>query len=317
MMTPRQESAWRGLLEVSALLPAHTWCVVGGQMVFLYCLERGVSPGRPTDDGDVVLDVRARPNILHEFTSALLTVGFSSAGVSPEGHQHRWVKDEAKIDVLVPRGLGERALARKGATGGTTLGAPGAQQAIDRSQPVLAEVAGLQGEVWRPSMLGALVMKAAAYTTPEPNHDRHLTDFATLASMLTRTDHIDEGLTRSDRKYLSLAVAALDEKRPLWVMIEGAERGIDVVRRVTSQQLEHGRVIAVEHQSPQAPIEPEHGPGLELRPKSVSKPGPTLPGSFGGSKGGPAARLDGTGHRRGRAEPSGVGFGAWNCWLGG
>jgi hypothetical protein len=233
-------------------------------MVFLYCSERGVSPGRPTDDGDVVLDVRARPNILHEFTSALTKVGFSSAGVSPEGHQHRWVRDEAKIDVLVPRGLGERASARKGATGGTTLGAPGAQQAIDRSQPVLVEMEGLQGEVWRPSMLGALVMKAAAYTTPEPARDRHLIDFATLASMLTRTDHINEGLTRPDRKYLSRAVAALDEKRSLWVMVEGAERGVDVVRRATSQQLEHGRAKELEHQSPQVPIEPPHGPDLDL-----------------------------------------------------
>ena len=159
--------------------------------------------------------MRARPNILHEFTSALVTVGFSSAGVSPGGHQDRWVRDEAKIDVLVPTGLGERASARRGATGGRTLGAPGAQQAIDRSQPVPVEIEGLQGEVWRPSMLGALVLKAAAYTTPEADRDRHLIDFATLASMLTRTDHINEGLTRSDRKYLSRAVVALKEKRPL------------------------------------------------------------------------------------------------------
>ena len=76
-MTPRQESAWRGLLEVSALSPTRTWCIVGGQMVFLYCSEWAVSPRRSTDDGDVVLNVRARPNVLHEFTLALMTVGLA------------------------------------------------------------------------------------------------------------------------------------------------------------------------------------------------------------------------------------------------
>lgn len=113
-------------------------------------------------------------------------------------------------------------------------------------------------------MLGALVMKAAAYTTPEPDRDRHLIDFATLASMVTRTDHIDEGLTRSDRRYLSRAVAALDEKRSLWAMVEGAERGIDVVRRAMNQHIGHGQAKEAEHRSPQIPTDRGRGPDLEL-----------------------------------------------------
>jgi hypothetical protein len=78
--------------------------------------------------------VRAQPNVLRDFTGALAAVGFTSAGVSPEGHQHRWVRGKASIDVLIPRGLGGAADSKKGITGGSTLATPGAQQAINRSE---------------------------------------------------------------------------------------------------------------------------------------------------------------------------------------
>jgi len=51
-MSEAQTAAWIGLLEVSERLPAKSWCLVGGQMVFLYCRERGFVRSRPTDDGE-------------------------------------------------------------------------------------------------------------------------------------------------------------------------------------------------------------------------------------------------------------------------
>ncbi len=74
-------------------------------MVHLHCIERGVAPTRPTDDVDAVLDVRAEPGALHSFTTALVELGFASTGESWEGHQHRWQRGEAQIDVLIPRHL--------------------------------------------------------------------------------------------------------------------------------------------------------------------------------------------------------------------
>lgn len=58
-LTERQRQSWLGLIEVAANFPTG-WCLVGGQMVPLFCQERGFSPSRPTDDGDVVLDVSPR-----------------------------------------------------------------------------------------------------------------------------------------------------------------------------------------------------------------------------------------------------------------
>ena len=85
-MSAAQERAWRALFELCARL-GPSWCLVGGQMVHLYCAERGFTPNRPTEDADTVLDVRARPDILDGFTRALIEMGWTSAGESLEGHQ--------------------------------------------------------------------------------------------------------------------------------------------------------------------------------------------------------------------------------------
>jgi hypothetical protein len=115
-MRGAQEQAWAALLDVAERLPSG-WCLVGGQMVHLHCVERGVVPPRPTDDADVALDVRSEPRMLATFTGVLVDLGFTSAGESLEGHQHRWVRDAAQIDALIPRHVGARAAAQRGAPG--------------------------------------------------------------------------------------------------------------------------------------------------------------------------------------------------------
>jgi hypothetical protein len=174
-LSEAQRHGWVGLLEVAAT-PPDGWCLVGGQMVHLYCPERSFAPARPTDDGDVVLDVRAHPHVLRDFTAALVSIGFTTAGETPESHQHRWVRDLASIDILIPQGLG-RAANRRGVTRATTLATPGAQQAIRRSEAVTIEVGGTIGAVRRPNMVGALVAKASAFSVRNDRaRQRHLID---------------------------------------------------------------------------------------------------------------------------------------------
>ena len=43
--------SWHGLLDLAEEVP-DGWCLIGGFMVMLHCLERGAVPTRPTDDGD-------------------------------------------------------------------------------------------------------------------------------------------------------------------------------------------------------------------------------------------------------------------------
>jgi hypothetical protein len=59
-MSPAQEQGWRVLLDLGTVLP-DGWCLIGGQMVWLFAAEHGVDPPRATDDVDVVIDLRSRP----------------------------------------------------------------------------------------------------------------------------------------------------------------------------------------------------------------------------------------------------------------
>jgi hypothetical protein len=222
-MVPAQEAGWIALIEIASLMPTG-WTLVGGQMVHLHCIERGQTPMRATIDLDAILDVRLRPHVLHDFTEVLAQLGFRSAGVSPWGHQHRWMRGVAQIDVLIPRHLGERASARQGVGGGTTVAAPGAQQALDRTERIEVEVAGRVGVVPRPNLVGALVAKAATIAIPvDPGRGRHVSDFALLASLLRVADLQGQDLAPRDIRHLRAMIPRVTEEG---VDVQGAERGI-------------------------------------------------------------------------------------------
>lgn len=229
-MTGPQERSWHALLDLHERRPTG-WTLVGGQMVHLHCAERGASPVRPTDDADTVLDVRAEPYAHMQVTTTLRELGFTPAVETWNGHQHRWAReDDAVVDVLIPRHLGERAAKRKGAGGGTTLETPGAQQALDRTEDVEVVVGGRTGSVRRPNLLGALVAKAAAHTVSlDTRRARHVTDFAVLATLVRPDDELHTARAR-DRQYLRRMLTVMAEDPRPWAAVAGAADGLERVR---------------------------------------------------------------------------------------
>lgn len=218
-MTPRQDASWRGIIAVARRVPSG-WCLVGGQMVQLWCWEREVEPVRPTDDGDAVLDIRAHPDIMMQFTQALVDSGFEPDGQDWQGHQHRWVnQDRGQIDILLPEGIGERAK-RVGVRGGTTLETPGAQNVLHRAAPFEVSLQGEAATILRPTLQGALIAKAYAYgLVNDPLRQRHLQDFAVLSSMIRISDRVGDGLLRKERNKLFMAYSAAI-KDPLAVSVD-------------------------------------------------------------------------------------------------
>jgi hypothetical protein len=133
-MPSEQTASWLGLLDLHERL-AEGWTLIGGQLVHLHCAERGQFPVRPTNDADTVIDVRADPEMLATFTKTLTDLGFESAGISAEGLQHRWIRGEASIDVLLPDGIGERASLRQGDTGSPTCRLPAGPKRCSAARP--------------------------------------------------------------------------------------------------------------------------------------------------------------------------------------
>jgi len=140
-------------------------------------------------------------------TQARCSISCSSRSLtSGSGHQHRWKKGDAQIDVLISDKLGERKTYLT-ITGAPTVGTPGAALVLNRSGDLDLAAAGRVGTVRRPALLGSLIAKAAAHTVGG-GKDRHRQDFAVLASMLAASDLRGANLTRGERKYLTQMQAA-------------------------------------------------------------------------------------------------------------
>lgn len=202
-MPTEQHEAWQAVFQIYEGMP-HGWVLVGGQAVYLHAIERSAPHVRATTDADFALDIRAYPQMLHDFTSLLQKLGFESDGESLEGHQHRWIRGKAKVDVLIPRYLGERAAARRGVTGGTTIAAPATQQALDRAETVEVVAGPATGFVNRPSLLGSLIGKAAAMKIVNDEfRERHITDFLTMAAVVTAGDLRGQTYQPAERDHLA------------------------------------------------------------------------------------------------------------------
>jgi hypothetical protein len=215
VMPAEQTASWLGVLDLYDHL-SEGWTLIGGQLVHLHCAERGQFPVRPTNDADTVIDVRADPKMLHTFTQTLTDLGFEAAGISAEGRQHRWVREKASIDVLLPEGVGIRASERRGVTGSPTLPTAGGTQALQRTEAVAVTVDGREGFVRRPTLVGALVVKAAAHGNPgDMDPRRHRRDFLVLAGLITASDVASEELTKTDRRRVRSIVTAIEADREL------------------------------------------------------------------------------------------------------
>ena len=86
---------------------------------------------------------------------------------------------------------------------------------------------GREGRLWRPNLLGALVLKAAAYTVPlDRAKQRHLIDFAVLSALIRRSDQLSMNMTNRDRTRLGNAIGALIVDGTIIPSIEGADAGL-------------------------------------------------------------------------------------------
>ena len=205
----QQEEMWHLLFDFAERMSG-SWTIVGGQMVYLHCVERGADMGRTTSDVDALLDVRTDSRMFSRADAVLRhQMGFeSSPGIG--GVQHRWTKGVVQFDVLIPevsRGIAESAVS---ATGGVAVQSPGANQALARSEPLTVKAGERTGTVFRPSLQAAIISKAAAYSVPSDFRKmRHLRDIAILLGVARGDDRLYDDLSLSDLRHLRKLSALL------------------------------------------------------------------------------------------------------------
>lgn len=196
-LQPRDETGaalWASVGELTSILPSG-WVLIGGLMVQLHAIEQGAHDVRATQDVDVLGQVRPRSTLL-AIDQALTREGFVAAPPDPAGYAHRYERDGLVVDVLAPDGT---RTAPSFGSGRSAIGVPGGSQALSRSEDVLVRLGERAFTVRRPTLLGAILIKARALLV-----------------------HADPAAQRED---LILLLSLLEDPRAAWTELKATERG--------------------------------------------------------------------------------------------
>ena len=223
------DELWHALFDLADTV-AVPWTLVGGQMVLLHALEHGQVPSQVSQDADVIVDIRAAPTAIRDVVAGLEGAGFTLDRIGPDGVAHRYVRATRStgstravaVDVLAPEGLGRRADLTT-TKPGHTLQVPGGTQALERTERVVVVHEGRRAKVPRPTLLAAIVGKAAACGLPG-DPARHFRDLALLCALAADPFAERDGLTPKDHQRLKLGGPLADAQHPAWLLVPTAIR---------------------------------------------------------------------------------------------
>ena len=190
---------WAALGDLVGRLP-RDWVLVGGLMVQIHAVEGGMADVRVTHDIDVL--GQARPQgTLSRIDRALADEGFVLQGPDLDGYAQRYERNGLIVDVLAPDGIKPPPSLGQGAK---AIGIPGGHQALQRSEVVRVTVEGRIFELRRPTLLGAILIKARSLMVHrDPNAQRE--DLLRLLALVDDPRALAPELRRTERKWLRAA----------------------------------------------------------------------------------------------------------------
>lgn len=210
---------WPQLVEIVQAIPHTQWTLVGGLMVQLHAAYAGLQLTRPTRDVDMVLHIETGAATFGGVRHDLERLGYALREPVGDGPVHRFVRgprDAEMVDVMVADHLSPKwqpkVLRRK------VFAVPGGTSALRKT--VNCEVNTGEDVVVLsiPDVLGALVLKGAAYMGDSRDRGRHLDDAAVLACAATDPVGDRARMIGSDSKRISALWDALqDLDHPSWI----------------------------------------------------------------------------------------------------
>jgi hypothetical protein len=227
---------WPNVAEIEAVLPPSSWTLVGGLMTQLHAVHRGIGVVRPTDDVDIVLHVETTPGVPGTAARALESLGYTMLEpVDPRaGFAHRFRRGDQHVDLVASQDVVDVLVAdhvppRVAQTlrGRPMVAIEGGTQALQRTVDATLRIRPTTATtVSVPSVLGAVVLKAAAYRTDSRDPARHLLDSAVLLACLDDPYAARDQLKGSDRGRLLTLRRQLPDGAPQWRQL-GAEQSRD------------------------------------------------------------------------------------------
>lgn len=186
----KQVVVLRSLRCLGEVVATTQWCLIGGLMVEILLISRGVVMLRPTDDGDIIGDVVADRSVLRKLGRGLVAMGFEELPAGRAGNigvRFREPTCGAFIDILAPEASLRMRRVVPAQTEKRALEAPGTDVAIDTATEVTVVYAADEPPltIRVPSVLGAIYAKATAWhvIVNARESQKHLHDAAALLTV--------------------------------------------------------------------------------------------------------------------------------------
>lgn len=230
-----ERALWKALIELAER--DRNWTLIGARMVELHAAEAGGVLTRLSKDADVLADAR-RPRAVRRVAEILLGAKFRLIEPSYMGVGHTFVRGAVEIDLLAPDHLGPRSEhARMTVQGARTVEVPGGRQALSRSERIRVRVGAVRGEIPRPDLLGAILIKARAVDRDDAPESQR-SDLALLFSLVRDPAALATGLAGQERRWIRRRRELDDPDSPAWRALsrEDAHRGVAALRQLAGWQ---------------------------------------------------------------------------------
>ena len=219
---------WPSVAELADALPAESWTLVGGLMTQLHAIHHGLGVVRPTNDVDIVLHIETQRGIPNAVATALEALGyrFEPSIDARNKTAHRFVRGtstvdlvagdpEDQVDVLIADHPAPRVIEKL--RGHEMIRIEGGTQALRRTVNARLEIVpGTTATISVPRPFGALILKAAAYTTDSRDKGRHLFDAVALLACIDDPFAERTEFTGSDRRRIATLVRNLPMDHAAW-----------------------------------------------------------------------------------------------------
>ena len=214
---------WPQAAELANAIPSEQWTLIGGLMVQLHAAKAGVPLNRPTLDVDIVLHIETGAAVFNEVKKQLEDLGYELRwSLQDDDPIHRFTRGGEKapeiVDVMVADHLPPKHVPKL--KGHPVFQVPGATSALRKTVNCTIEIDGVPTRLSLPTVLGALILKGAAFISDRNDTQRHLDDAAILASAIGNpiVERVD--LTGSDPVRLErLSEALADPQHPSWLLV--------------------------------------------------------------------------------------------------
>lgn len=216
---------WPQCIELARSIPSTQWTLVGGLMVQLHAAAAGLAVTRPTADVDIVLHIETGAATTTSVTTVLTTLGYTlQKSIAHDAPAHRFVRGKQQLDVMVADHLPPSKVPMLG--GRKPFQIAGGTQALQRTvdcrmkvddgEPVIISI---------PNVLGALVLKGAAYREDSRDRDRHLDDAVVLCAAIKSPLATAGQMNGSDKsRVLTLHKELKNSGHKSWQLLEPADR---------------------------------------------------------------------------------------------